>query len=129
MKKRWHWAVQLVFLTAAFASATIALGWWGVPAAALVWGLLSAGGLDDEQLDRAAPLAGVAAGLAWSALLCAEAWRAPVASLVHILVDVMRVPAPGLLAVTLLLPSALAWSAATVGATIALPVTRVFVVR
>jgi len=129
MMKRWRWPARLALLTAAFASATIALGWWGVPAAALVWGLLSAGGLDGEQLDRAALLAGAAAALAWSALLCAEAWRAPVAGLLHILVDVMRVPAPGLLAVTLFLPSALAWSAATVGATIAPTITQVFVVR
>ncbi len=118
-----------MLLTAAFAGATIALGWWGVPAAALVWGLLSADRLDDRQLNRAARLAGIAGGLAWSALLCAGAWRAPVANLLHILVDVTRVPAPGLLAVTFLLPSALAWSAATVGATIALSVTRVFVAR
>jgi hypothetical protein len=129
---RWRWVVRLALLALAFAGATIAVGWSGVPATALVWGLLSAfsaSGRNGAGLDRGAWSAGLAAALAWGGLLGAAAWRAPVASLLHILVDVMRVPAPGLLAVTLLLPTALAWSAATVGAAVAPPVTRMFVGR
>ncbi len=110
--------MRLVLLTLAFALATVAIGWWGVPLVGLVWGGMSGrrpGGRRKASGSRASWFAGLAAAVAWGVLVGWLALRAPVADLARILADVTRVPAPGLVVITLLLPAALAWSAAEIG--------------
>jgi hypothetical protein len=96
-------------LAAALALATLVFGWWGVPLTAALWGALVRG------RPGAAGAAAVGAAGAWGALLARAALAAPpTASLAATLGGLLRVPAPALLAVTLLYPALLAWGAATV---------------
>ncbi len=91
------------------AAATVLAGWWAVPITACLGGLLLAPRAWDGM--RAA----VAAVAAWGALLGWTAATSPLAKLLHQLSSLMHVPGWSLIAVTLVFPAGLAWSAWTLG--------------
>jgi hypothetical protein len=110
MSRTW---LRLILLALAFALGTAALGWWAVPAVGALWGLINAAG------RRVAFHAGVAAALAWAALVLVPAvLGAPVLSFAGKLAATMRVPGWVLAAVEVLFPFALAWASATLGAAV-----------
>lgn len=101
----------LLLLILAFAAASW-IGWWMVPLAALLWGTLR------PPLPRPAATAALAAGSAAFGWLVANAVVGGAAffRLNRRLADLLPVPTPVLLAVAVLVPALLAWSAAAVGA-------------
>jgi hypothetical protein len=102
--------VAFVVLAAATAAGTVLVGWWAVPLLAAAFGLAVRGRL------RFVPLvAGLAALGAWGGLLLAAAGGDRFGALVGGLAVVMQLGDAALMAVTLLFPFALAWSAATLG--------------
>lgn len=110
--------IFVLFVAAAMAGLTWLVGWWGVLLAAAIIGVVfreEAGG------GWRVAMAGAAA---WAALLLLDAMRGSLGLLMHRLAGVTRAPAIVLVAVTLALPAALAWSAATVAALTARRVTR-----
>lgn len=110
MSRTW---LRLILLALAFALGTSVLGWWAVPAVGAVWGLMNPAG------RRVAFHAGVAAALAWAALVLVPAvLGAPVLPFAGKLADSMRIPGWVLAAVELLFPFALAWASATLGAAV-----------
>lgn len=91
--------------SAVIAIATWLFGWWAVPIVALAAGLM---------LVPPASV-GVAATLAWAALLALDAMHASFASLVVLLSGIMGLPGIVLIVLTLVFPALLGWSAATIG--------------
>jgi hypothetical protein len=108
--------VRLALLAAAFALATRAFGWWTVPVLAAAWGAARAwdGRAAATSVIRGPAEAALAALAAWAVLLGLAAARGPAGELAGRLAELMRVPAPALVLLTLLVPAALAWSAAAV---------------
>jgi hypothetical protein len=102
---------MLIVLVAALAIAatTWALGWWGVVLAALLVGAVQ------WRRKGIAWLAALAALVAWGALLLLDATSGRFGALGSAIGGVMRVPAPAVMAVTLLFAALLGWSAAVVG--------------
>jgi len=101
--------LRIVLLGAAFALATVALGWIAVPIVGLLWGLIA------RDTQRPALTAGAAALAAWAILL---AWTAVVArlwALLTRLAGVFEFPGVGILLVTLALAATLAGLGAVVG--------------
>jgi hypothetical protein len=100
----------LLLLILAFAAASW-IGWWMVPIAALLWGALR------PLVPRPAATAALAAGAAALGWLVVNAviGGASFARLNRRLAELLPVPAPVLLAVAVLVPALLAWSAAAVG--------------
>ncbi|MFI5309902.1 MAG: hypothetical protein ACHQQ3_01605 [Gemmatimonadales bacterium] len=108
------WAIRMVLLAGAFAAATIAFGWWGVAIVAACWGVIA-------SARRASALeSGLAALLAWGALLGADAARGPIESLAAIMGSVLQVRPVGVYAVTLGFPALLALTSAIVARSLAL---------
>ncbi|MEJ7812880.1 MAG: hypothetical protein WKG32_20870 [Gemmatimonadaceae bacterium] len=105
--------VGILMLAAALALATVVAGWWGVPLAAFAWGVMARSG------RRAASSAALAGALAWSALLLWQATRGPVGTLASRVAGAMQLPAPALVALTLLFPALLAWGATVIGQALA----------
>jgi len=105
-------AVKFLLLTEAFAVATYAVGWWGVPVLALICGL--------AVEPKAKPLGFVSlcAAAGWASLLLLDAARGPVGELARRFGGIMSVPPFILILVTLLFPALLAWSAASIGVAI-----------
>jgi hypothetical protein len=104
--------VKFVLITEAFAVATFALGWWIVAVLALVLGM---------TLDRTrGPVryATLCAAAGWLSLLLLDAARGPLLDLASRFAGVMSVPTFALIALTLLFPALLAWSAASIGVAI-----------
>ena len=97
---------SLVLLAAAFAIATVVLGWWAVPVVAAAWGLVRRG------LPRSGALAAAGAALGWAALLAWTALRGPLGTLAGQLAGIFGVPAAVLPVVALVFAALLAWSAA-----------------
>ena len=91
------------------AAATILAGWWAVPIVACLGGLL----LAPRAWDGAR--AALAAVIAWAAILAWTAATSPLAKLLHQLSSLMHLPGWALIAVTLVFPMGLAWSAWTLG--------------
>lgn len=101
--------IDIIVLAVAFAAGTLFVGWWSIPAIALVWGWLV--GPARRPATRAA--AGVA--VAWIAFLMHDAMRGPVGKLARTLGALMHLPSVVLVVVTVLFAIILAWSAAIVG--------------
>jgi hypothetical protein len=100
--------IFILFVAAAMAALTWLLGWWGVLVAALVIGFVfRAEGGGGWRIA-------VAAAIAWAVLLAIDAVSGPLALVGQRLGGVMRVPAVVLVAMTVLFPAMIAWSAATV---------------
>jgi hypothetical protein len=105
---------RMGLLTIAFVVGTIGFGWWSVPVIGLAWGLVA------WSSSRPAGAAGVAALLAWALLLAWTATTGPLLVLINKLGAVAQVPGAVFVVFTLLLPFALAGTAAAVGASIRL---------
>jgi hypothetical protein len=103
--------LQIVFLGPAFALATALLGWWGVPVLGCLWGVY------EKPIHRPSLAASLAAGLGWLLLLAWTAFSGPVLLLSERAAGVMGVPGATLIALTLLYPMTLAWSAGVLGET------------
>lgn len=100
-------------LTLAFAAAAV-LGWWAIPATAALWGLLR------PMARRPALVAAAAAALAWSAWLLVDGLspRGDFSGLATRLAGIFSLPAPVLIALTVLFAALLAGSAAYLGGAI-----------
>ena len=109
---------QILTLSVAFALATLVLGWWIVPALAFAWGVLAR---SDIKPGKAAALA---AGLGWAWLLMWTAVTGPAGELARRAAGVLAIPTVVFVAVTMLFPMMLAWSAGVVGAVAARIVRR-----
>jgi hypothetical protein len=101
----------LLLLILAFAAASW-VGWWMVPFAAVLWGALR------PLVRRPAATAALAAGTAAAGwlLVTAVIGGASFLRLNRRLAELLPVPAPVLLAMAVLVPALLAWSAAALGA-------------
>jgi hypothetical protein len=104
-------ATAIVLLAAAVAigGLTWVVGWWGVIVAALVVGAMW------PARKRIAWLAALAAVVAWSALLLADAAGGRLGVLAASVGGVMQLPAAALVVITLLFAALMAWSATVVG--------------
>lgn len=85
------------------------LGWWAVP---LIAGIV--GFRDRGESGRAGQVA-LAASLAWTVLILIDLLAGPFGRLTSMLGGAMGVPGAAVLALTILFPAILAWSAAAVG--------------
>ena len=110
--------LRALLLAAAFALATVLLGWWGVPLAAAAWGALARGA------PGSALAAAIGGALGWGALLLTDSVSGPVGPFATTLGGVVGLPGALLVVVTLLFPALLAWSAAAVAGAIARPRAR-----
>ena len=99
---------RLVLLATAFAIATFVLGWWAVPVVAAVYAVIS------SAQRSSAVVSGIAAMLAWGALLAIDAARGPVGTLAGELAGILQLRPVGIYAVTIAYPGLLAISAAIV---------------
>ena len=99
-----------LLLAAAFALGSW-VGWWMVPAVAVLWGLLR------PAVRRPILSAALAAAAAWALWLAVDSVRGHGAAgrLASQLGSVMHLPAPALFFVTLLFPALLGWSASALG--------------
>lgn len=102
-----------LMLTLAFAAAAV-LGWWAIPATAALWGILR------PVSRRPALVAAASAALAWSGWLLADGLspRGDFSALATRLAGIFSLPAPGLIAVTVLFAALLAGGAAYVAGAI-----------
>jgi hypothetical protein len=107
-------AAAFLLLTLAFVAAST-LGWWAIPATAALWGLMRPIG------GRPALFAAAAAALAWTAWLVVDALspRGDFGGLATRLAGIFSLPAPALIAFTVLFAALLAGSAAYVAGAIA----------
>jgi hypothetical protein len=107
-------AAAFLVLTLAFAVASV-LDWWAIPATAALWGILR------PIARRPALFAAAAAALAWSAWLLVDAIspRGDFSGLATRLAGIFSLPAPVLLAVTVIFAALLAGTAAYVAGAIA----------
>jgi hypothetical protein len=96
---------EVVLLAIAMVAATAVGGWWGVLAAAFVWGAWP---------GRAGQVA-IAAACAWGCVLVWTAASGPLPAVVAALSSIAGAPGWVLIVATLVFPAVLAWSAAVVG--------------
>ena len=103
-----------IFLISAMSivATTWFMGWWGVPLAALVCGVVG------RKRPGIAWLTSLAAIVAWSALLLLDVTSGRFGALATAIGGVMRLPSAVVIVVTLLFAALLAWSAAVLGAEI-----------
>jgi hypothetical protein len=101
--------LRVLLLGVAFAIATRVLGWWGIPVTAAAWGILSPDG---------SGVAAVGASLAWAGLLARDAAFGPLPTLASDLGTLFHAPGLAVVALTLIYPALLAWSAAIIGGVI-----------
>lgn len=97
--------LRLLLLSVAFAVATVAIGWWGVPLAAAVFGVIS------RKQRSSAIVAGVSGVMAWSELLLIDAARGPVGALAQTLGGVLNAKPIAVYVLTLAFPGLLALTA------------------
>jgi hypothetical protein len=105
MRRFIAWGGEVVLLAIAMVAATIVGGWWGVLAAAFVWGAWS---------GRAGRVA-LAAAWAWGSVLVWTAASGPLAAVIAALGTIAGAPGWALVVATLVFPAVMAWSAAVVG--------------
>jgi hypothetical protein len=107
-------AAAFLLLTLAFGAASL-LGWWAIPATAALWGVLR------PVSRRPALFAAAAAALGWSGWLLLDALspRGDFGSLAVRLAGIFSLPAPALIAITILFAGLLAGSAAYAAGAIA----------
>ena len=105
----WTNLVALLAITVLTAAGTWLLGWWAVPALAMIAGATMAG------RSRASAVISAGAGLAWLVMLLANAMSGHLLALSALLGRIFPVPWPLLLVVTITYVMLLAWSAAVIG--------------
>lgn len=104
------WRIAIVAV--ALAAAT-AIGWWAVPLAAAIFGVIT-------RRDRGGPVvAGVGAIVAWGGILAYDAFRGPVGAVAQTLGGVLQVRPIAVYVLTLSFAGLLAVCAALVARTIA----------
>ena len=105
-------------LVALFAAATVAVGWWTLPALGFLFGLLFG--------EDASPgwVAGNAAGLSWAMLLAWTSTQGPVGSLARTVGAVMGLPGPALFAIAVVFAALCGGMGAVVGSGLRRAVTR-----
>ena len=103
-----------LFLTSAMTivATTWFMGWWGVPLAALILGVMG------WARRGIAWMTSLAAIVAWAALLLLDVTSGRFGALATAIAGVLRVPSAVVVVVTLLFAALLAWSAAALGAEI-----------
>lgn len=99
---------EVIGLASAMAVATVVAGWWVVPVLGALWGLW-----------RGPLAAGIAAMLAWGALLGWQASRGPVGALGEQAGAALSLPSAALPVITVAFAGLLAWSAALVARAVA----------
>lgn len=105
-------ALRALVVALAFTAAT-AVGWWGIPAAAALFGAITA-------RDRGGPLvAGLAAIIAWGGILAWDATQGPVNSVASALGGVLNVLPIAVYVLTMAFAGLIAVCAAIVARTIA----------
>jgi hypothetical protein len=104
--------VKFLLLSVLFAVTTFGLGWWSVALDAAAWGLFAA------RSSRPVQWATVCAAAGWSELLAISAARDPLGDVAVRLGGVLRVPGFTLVLITISFAALLAWSGATLGATV-----------
>jgi hypothetical protein len=102
------WAGRVALLALSFAIGTWILGWWAVPLFAAVGGAMA------RYVRHQGIAAGLAAAIAWAALLAWSATEGSVWSFSRIAGGAMGISGAVLIAVTVLFPAALAWLATAV---------------
>ena len=107
--------LSALILAVVIAAATIVVGWWTVPVAALLWGLVAGRG---GRVGAAALTAALAAVLAWGALLAYDAVSGNLGALGRLFGSIAKLPPAVFLVLTLLFPALMAWSAAALGASV-----------
>ena len=109
-------AAAFLVLTLAFAAASM-LGWWAIPATAALWGIMR------PVVQRPAIFAASAAALAWTGWLVVDAIspRGDFTGLAWRLAGIFTLPAPALLALTILFGALLAGTAAYLAGALAPP--------
>jgi hypothetical protein len=105
--------LSLALIALAVVALTWLVGWWGVVIAGVVAGAML------WRRRGVSWLVALAAIVGWSTLIVVDSARGRFAALASSLGGVMGVPAPLLIAVTLLFAALLAWSAAVLGSEIA----------
>ncbi len=103
-----RFALRVLLLALSFAIGTWILGWWSVPLFAAVAGVMA------RYIRHQGIAAGLAAAIAWAALLAWSATAGSVWSFSRIAGGAMGISGAALILVTLLFPAALAWLATTV---------------
>ncbi len=88
-------ALRVALLTAAFAVATMVLGWWSVAAVGLLWGAIA--GPERQPVRTAA----ASAALGWMVLLAITALQGPVLRVADRVGGVLGVPWPVVVVITL----------------------------
>ncbi len=101
---------SIALLTVLFALVTWLVGWWGIVPVSLVAGILL------RERRWSAAVVALSAGLSWAALLAVNATVGRFAALASTLAGTLRLAPAALVALTVLYPTLLAWSAAVVGA-------------
>ena len=106
-------ALRVVLLAASFAIGTWVLGWWAIPLFAAVAGVLA------RHAPAQAVATGVAAAIAWGALLAWSTLRGSVWSFASQVGGAVGVSGVVLIALTLVFPALVAWLAAFLAQTLA----------
>ena len=102
--------IFVLFVATAMIALTWVLGWWGILLAALIIGVVF------HEHGGGGWRVGVAASVAWGALLVADVAAGPLGRVATLLGGVMGLPGVVLLLLTIAFPAALAWSASTIAA-------------
>ncbi|MDH3570340.1 MAG: hypothetical protein OER89_09140 [Gemmatimonadota bacterium] len=100
---------RIALLAVAFATATLAFGWWSVAGVGIFWGLVAGPG------RHAGRTAALAASLGWLVLLVVTALQGPVLRVADRVGGVLGVPWPVVVGITLLFPAVLGGVGAGVG--------------
>jgi hypothetical protein len=102
------WAGRVALLALSFAIGTWILGWWAVPLFAAVAAVMT------RYVRHQGIAAGLAAAIAWAALLAWSSTEGSVWSFSRIAGGAMGMSGAALILVTLLFPAVLAWLATAV---------------
>ncbi|HLE55757.1 MAG TPA: hypothetical protein VJB15_01605 [Rhodothermia bacterium] len=101
--------VKFLLLTEAFAVGTFAMGWWAVPAVAFAWAVVV------DSRSRPVFFATLCAMAGWGSVLLLDAARGPLDVVAQRFGGIIGFPPIVLIALTILFPALLAWSASSVG--------------
>ncbi len=102
-------SIGFACLVAAFAAATVVIGWWALPILGVVWGVIA------RDRPRPVTTAALAAALGWLVILAWASTQGPVGSVARQVAAVMSLPGPVLLFIVLLFAAVLSGAAAEIG--------------
>jgi hypothetical protein len=102
-----RFALRVILLAAAFGIGTWVLGWWAIPLFAAVAGVIA------RHSPGQAMAAGVAAAVAWGALLAWSAVRGSVWAFASQVGGAMGISGIVLIGLTIVFPALVAWLAAS----------------